>query len=126
MADRPNLDPDEVKALLRSGAHRLPGTDTSLQGAGVVDAAASGALGVPRRAEQRFPLARLGGWLRGRVGNQFAVENLKGSRWSGSRWSGSRWSGSRWSGSRWSGSRWSGSRWSGSRWSGSRWSSVDW
>ena len=122
----PNLDPDEVKALLRAGAHRLPGTDTSLQGAGVVDAAASAALGVPRRAEQRFPLARLGGWLRGRVGNQFAVENLKGSRWSGSRWSGSRWSGSRWSGSRWSGSRWSGSRWSGSRWSGSRWSSVDW
>ena len=126
VADRPNLDPDEVKALLRAGAHRLPGTDTSLQGAGVVDAAASGALGVPRHVAQRFPLARLGGWLRGAVGNQFAVENLKGSRWSGSRWSGSRWSGSRWSGSRWSGSRWSGSRWSGSRWSGSRWSSVDW
>ncbi len=65
VADRPNLDPDEVKALLRAGAHRLPGTDTSLQGAGVVDAAASGALAVPRRVAQRFPLARLGGWLRG-------------------------------------------------------------
>ena len=37
---------------------------------------------------------------------QFAVENLKGSRWSGSRWSGSRWSGSRWSGSRWSSVDW--------------------
>ena len=96
IADRPNLDPDEVKALLKAGARRLPGTDTSLQGAGVVDAAASEALAVPRRADQRFPLARLGGWLRGAVANQFAIENLKGSRWTGSRWTGSRWTAVEW------------------------------
>jgi serine protease AprX len=126
IGDRPGLDPDEVKALLRSGAHRLPGVDSALQGAGVVDVDASEALSVPRRADQHFPLARLGGWLRGAVANQFAIENLKGSRWTGSRWTGSRWTGSRWTGSGWSGSRWTGSRWTGSRWTGSRWTSIDW
>jgi subtilisin family serine protease len=125
---RPGLEPDQVKALLRAGARPLPGAGAEAQGAGAVDVAAAVAAAVPneRDVRQRHPRARLGGWLRHAVGIQYAVENLKGSRWSGSRWSGSRWSGSRWSGSRWSGSRWSGSRWSGSRWSGSRWSSAEW
>jgi serine protease AprX len=126
IGDRPGLDPDEVKALLRAGARRLPGVDSALQGAGVLDVDASEALRVPRNADQRFPLARLGGWLRGGVSNQFAIENLKGSRWTGSRWTGSRWTGSRWTGSRWTGSRWTGSRWTGSRWTGSRWTAVEW
>jgi serine protease AprX len=116
IGDRPRLDPDEVKALLRSGARRLPGVDSALQGAGVLDVDASEALSVPRRADQHFPLARLGGWLRGAVANQFAIENLKGSRWTGSRWTGSRWTGSRWTGSRWTGSRWTGSRWTSIEW----------
>jgi serine protease AprX len=122
---RPRLVPDQVKALLRSTARPLAATDESLQGAGVVDVAA--ALGAPATdARQRFPDARIGGWLRGAVGNQFAVENLKGSRWTGSRWTGSRWTGSRWTGSRWTGSRWTGSRWTGSRWTGSRWTGSRW
>jgi serine protease AprX len=113
---RPGLEPDEVKALLRSGAYRLPATDTSLQGAGMVDVAASQALAVPRRVEQRFSLARIGGWWRSAPRIQYAVENLKSSRWSSSRWSSSRWSSSRWSSSRWSSSRWSSSRWSSFGW----------
>jgi hypothetical protein len=87
----------------------------------VLDVDTSEALNVPRHADQKFPLARLGGWLRGGVSNQFAIENLKGSRWTGSRWTGSRWTGSRWTGS-----RWTGSRWTGSRWTGSRWTSIEW
>jgi len=125
IAQRPALSPDQVKALLRSGARPLAGADAWLQGAGAIDVAASSAAVAPR-VRQSFLPARIGGWLRQSPRIQYAVENLKGSRWSGSRWSGSRWSGSRWSGSRWSGSRWSGSRWSGSRWSGSRWSSTVW
>jgi serine protease AprX len=121
VGDRPALDPDEVKALLRSGAHSLPGVDTSLQGAGAVDVAASEAAAAPRRAEQRFLPARLGGWLRQAPHVEYAVENPASSRWSSSRWSSSRWSSSRWSSSRWSSSRWSSSRWSGSRWTGFSW-----
>ena len=106
VGDRPALDPDEVKALLRSGAHSLPGVDTSLQGAGAVDVAASEAAAVPRRAEQRFLPARLGGWLRQAPHIEYAVENPASSRWSSSRWSSSRWSSSRWSSSRWTGFAW--------------------
>jgi Subtilase family len=119
---RPRLEPDQVKALLRSTARPLAGADTALQGAGVVDAAAATRSSVPSNARQRFPEARLGGgWQRGALRNQFAVENPSSSRWSSSRWSSSRWSSSRWSSS-----RWSSSRWSSSRWSSSRWSSVEW
>jgi serine protease AprX len=115
--DRPGLDPDEIKALLRSGARRLPGTDSSLQGAGVVDVAAAEAAAVPRHAEQRFAPARIGSsWLRQAPRVAYAVENPQSSRWSSSRWSSSRWSSSRWSSSRWSSSRWSSSRWSGFGW----------
>ena len=124
IGERPELDPDEVKALLRAGARPLPGTDASLQGAGVVDVATSAATTLPRRGVvQRFLPARFGGWLRGAVSNHFAVENLTGSRWTGSRWTGSRWTGSRWTGSRWTGSRWTGSRWTGSRWTSVVWGS---
>ncbi|MGZ8695602.1 MAG: S8 family serine peptidase [Gaiellaceae bacterium] len=117
---RPALSPDQVKALLRSTARPLPNTDESLQGAGVVDVAAA-TRARPTTLRQRFPDARIGGWLRGAVNNQFAAENPAGSRWSGSRWTGSRWTGSRWTGS-----RWTGSRWTGSRWTGSRWTSIEW
>jgi serine protease AprX len=113
---RPGLEPDEVKALLRSGAHRLSNTDTSLQGAGLVDVAASQALAVPRRVEQRFALARLGGWWRSAPRVQYAVENTKSSRWSSSRWTSSRWTSSRWTSSRWTSSRWTSSRWTGFGW----------
>ena len=119
---RGGLEPDDVKALLRSSAHPLAGTDDETQGAGVIDVAAAAATRTPPPwLRQHFAPARAGGWMHRAPGIEFAGEGPQGSRWSGSRWSGSRWSGSRWSGSRWSGSRWSGSRWSGSRWSAAGW-----
>ena len=115
--DRPSLDPDEVKALLRAGAHRLPGTDSSLQGAGVVDVAASETIAVPRHADQKFAPARLGGsWGRRAPRVAYAVENPSSSRWSSSRWTSSRWTSSRWTSSRWTSSRWTSSRWTGFGW----------
>jgi serine protease AprX len=119
---RVGLDPDDVKAMLRSTAHPLAGTDAATQGAGVIDITAAATTRTPAPwLHQNFAPARMGGWNHRGLGIEFAGEGPQGSRWSGSRWSGSRWSGSRWSGSRWSGSRWSGSRWSGSRWSTAGW-----
>ena len=103
---RPGLDPDDVKALLRSGARPLANTDASLQGAGVVDVAASAAMPEPRNARQRFQNARLGGWLRHAPRNQYAVENLKSNRWSSNRWTSNRWSSNRWTSNRWTSNRW--------------------
>ena len=54
---RPRLDPDQVKALLRTTARPLPDTDTSLQGAGVIDVAAAARSAAPN-VTQRYPNAR--------------------------------------------------------------------
>ena len=125
IGERSRLVPDQVKALLRSTARPLAATDESLQGADVVNVAA--ALRAPAtNLRQRFPEARIGGWLRSAVSNQFAVENPRSSRWSGNRWTGNRWTGNRWTGNRWTGNRWTGNRWTGSVWTGNRWTSVEW
>ena len=126
VGERPRLEPDQVKALLRSTARPLPATDQSLQGAGVVNVLGAARSAVPANARQRFLEARIGGWMRGALSNQFAVENLTSNRWSSNRWSSNRWSSNRWSSNRWSSNRWSSNRWSSNRWSSNRWSSVEW
>lgn len=116
---RPELGPDQVKALLRATARPLAG-DERLEGRGLIDVAA--AVAAPAtRAEQRFPRAVPGRW-RGRFapGVELAVER-QATRWSATRWSATRWSATRWSATRWSATRWSATRWSATRWSGSSW-----
>ena len=95
---RSRLDPDAVKALLRSTARPLPNTDSSLQGAGVPDVAAAVGAPAPANARQNFLEARIGGWMRGALRNQFAVENPQSNRWSSNRWSSNRWSSVEWGG----------------------------
>ena len=120
---RPGLGPDAVKALLRSRARPLMGVDSALQGAGVIDVAASAATPEPRDSRQRFQSARLGGWLRHAPRNQYAVENLRATldeqpldqqsldeqsagratagraiRWTSNRWTSNRWTAVEWGG----------------------------
>jgi hypothetical protein len=118
---RPRLEADQVKALLRSTARPLANTDTSLQGAGVIDVAAAMRSGAPN-AHQRFPEARLGGsWRRGALRNQFAVENLSSNRWASNRWASNRWASNRWASN-----RWASNRWASNRWASNRWASIEW
>jgi serine protease AprX len=141
LQQRPNLRPDQVKALLRSGAARVAaeGDAVAAQGAGAVNAARSAGLATPSASEatQAFPRAvldrslvkldkALTRLLARMTGSTWSGSTWSGSTWSGSTWSGSTWSGSTWSGSTWSGSTWSGSTWSGSTWSGSTWSGSTW
>lgn len=121
---RPQLTPDEVKAVLRASATPLAGVDPTLQGAGLVNLPA--AVGAPAvNADQRWPRS-LGGYFAGRLGVQFAVENERGGRWRASRWTAWRWTASRWTASRWTASRWTASRWTASRWTASRWTTSLW
>jgi serine protease AprX len=101
---RPGLNPDQVKALLRSGAGDIAGS-VAATGAGRVDAAASAALGTPDpdAVAQRFPNAVLDvdaleqdGRDNDRVGAGAGAAEWNGRRWSGRRWSGRRWSGAEW------------------------------
>jgi serine protease AprX len=124
---RPDLDPDEVKALLRATAHPLPGADPRGQGAGVVDVAAAVAaqLGV---ADQRWPRAIPGGaWrVRGGLALELATERRGGEDWSSRSWRSDRWNSRSWRGDDWSSRSWRAGDWSSRSWRGDEWSSRSW
>ena len=128
---RPQLEPDEVKALLRSTARPLPGVDVLGQGAGAIDVAAAVSARVDN-AEQRWPRAGAGGpWrARGGLGLELATERAgdewSARRWSARRWSARRWSADDWTARRWSADGWTARRWSADGWTASRWSGSSW
>jgi serine protease AprX len=102
LSAKPDLVPDQVKALLTAGAVDLP-DPREADGAGRVDLARTLAAPVPDAASVRQ------GWEPA-VLDRFALiralrENDEyatgGAEWSGRRWSGRRWSGRRWSGASW-------------------------
>ena len=154
LQQRPDLTPDQVKALLTSTTDRIDGTDRRLQGAGVIDARSAVRAPTPHPVfvAQRHPVSTgLGSLEAARGGSHVAdpetgVElvgemdifgqpwdgrswsqaSWEGRSWSGGTWNGSSWSGSSWSGSSWSGRSWSGSSWSGRSWSGRSWSDALW
>jgi serine protease AprX len=102
LSANPDLEPDQVKALLTAGAVDLP-DPREADGAGRVDLARTLAAAVPDAASvrqdwepailDRFALAR-------------ALRDNHGYATGGAEWAGRRWSGRRWSGRRWSGASW--------------------
>ena len=123
---RPGLKPDQVKHLLRATARPLADTDTSLQGAGVINVAAAARSTAPN-VTQRFPNARPGsGWRRGEVRDQYAVETPSANRWGANRWGANRWGANRWGANRWGANRWGANRWGANRWGANRWGSDGW
>jgi serine protease AprX len=147
---RPELTPDQVKALLTGSAAAIPGATAAQQGAGLVDLAKAKDTATPANAKQTFALATGVGSLelsrgsvhvvvggrevRGEVdvrGKGFDARTWaqgvkNGANWSGMSWSGMSWSGMSWSGMSWSGMSWSGMSWSGMSWSGMSWSGMSW
>jgi serine protease AprX len=152
LQQRPELTPDQVKALLTSTADRLPFYLTISQGSGVINVAKAAAAPTPDAEAVRQTWARSTGTgsLEAARGTQHVILDgvelsgeitawgdpwdgqaivdaaLAGSSWSGSSWTGSSWTGSSWSGSSWTGSSWTGSSWTGSSWTGSSWSGSSW
>jgi serine protease AprX len=120
LQQRPELEPDQVKAMLAASASPVPGFGPVDQGAGLFDIAAAAAQPAPR-VTQKFQRAGAGGGWRGTrpIGVQLTADP------SMSRWTMSRWTMSRWTMSRWTMSRWTMSRWTMSRWTGGAWASVD-
>jgi serine protease AprX len=153
LSQRPDLTPDEVKALLQGTAFSLMATSNNAQGSGLVDLRAARVAPVPRKL-QRDVTARVTGLgsldaargsatvsadgveLRGErdifgapwVADRWAPLSTAGAAWSEGTWNGSRWTGADWAADEadWAGSRWTGSRWTGSRWTGSRWTGSRW
>jgi serine protease AprX len=154
LQQRPDLTPDQVKALLTSTADPIRDTDRRLQGAGLVDARAAVEAPTPSPSfvAQSFPVSTGQGSLEAARGGSHVADpetgveltgeqdifgqpwdgrswsqaSWEGRSWSGGTWNGSSWSGSSWSGRSWSGRSWSGSSWSGRSWSGRSWSDATW
>ena len=102
LSARPELTPDQVKALLTAGAVDLP-DPVEADGAGRVDLARTLAVAVPDAdaVRQNWTPAVLDRRALARAlydNDEFATG---GAEWSGRRWSGRRWSGRRWSGAAW-------------------------
>jgi serine protease AprX len=102
LSERPELTPDQVKALLIAGAVNLP-DPREADGAGRVDLARTLEAAVPDADSVRQ------GWEPAVLDRHALYRALRnddeytagGAEWSGRRWSGRRWSGRRWSGASW-------------------------
>jgi serine protease AprX len=102
LSARPELDPDQLKAVLISGAVDLRDLRWA-DGAGRIDLRRSLAVPTPPpyQARQRFTpavldLDKLRRELSGDDSNMGPGAQWEGRRWSGRRWSGRRWSGESW------------------------------
>ena len=151
LSARPDLTPDEVKAVLKSTAVDVTTRDTNFDGEGVVQLPAALAAAVPAGSTQTYASSTGTGSLEAARGSSHVIlggvaltgeqdifgqpwsadaawagGTFNGSTWSGNAWTGSTWSGNAWTGSTWSGNAWTGSTWSGSTWSGSTWSGSTW
>ena len=144
---RPDLRPDEVKALLRSTARPIANAGSRDQGAGRIDVARAAGAAVPVGATQLWARSQGTGSLelargsahvvsagveltgerdimgRAWTGSAWAVEASAGTTWSGGTWNGSTWSGSCFCEPTWAGAGWSTAAWSGTSWAGQAWSS---
>jgi serine protease AprX len=147
---RPNLTPDQVKALLRSTSTPIVGADFRSQGAGRLEVSLAGLGIVPRGATQQWAKGTGTGTVEGArgtshvadegvelvgefdifgrawVGATWAPTALAGTSWAAGTWNGSVWTGTCWCAASWSGTSWTGSRWIGESWNGSRWIDQSW
>ncbi|HLZ30102.1 MAG TPA: S8 family peptidase [Chloroflexota bacterium] len=141
LQQRPELSPDETKALLVGGARPLAGSSAAVQGAGLIN--------VERALNARTPqvvrphllpaeglilaLLPLFGDLQGdgpADGHQFGDGNqginADHVRWDHVRWDEVRWDDVRWDHVRWDEVRWDHVRWDHVRWDHVRWDHVRW
>ncbi|MFP5331135.1 MAG: S8 family serine peptidase, partial [Acidimicrobiia bacterium] len=129
---RPDITPDEVKALLRSTARPLKKVSAECQGAGLIDLDSAFSAATPSVAPAGPYSDGTGSLDEARGSHQLVHDGVTlegdvdifGDDWTGSTdtfFDGASWSGASWSGASWSGASWSGASWSGASWSGASW-----
>jgi serine protease AprX len=153
--ERPELDPNQVKALLTNNAQYVQGAHFTCQGAGSLDLTAMKKARIPEAtaANQTYQAANGTGSLEAARGSNHVYDEgvalageidimsnpwtgyctVEGNAmtcldtlWDGGSFNGASWSGASWSGASWSGASWSGASWSGASWSGASWSGKSW
>ena len=113
---RPELTPDQVKALFISTAQHIPSVSSICGNAGLIDMRTLLRAPTPQ-AIQTWPEAT----------NSSAYDELAvGGGWDGQTWGGQTWGGQTWGGQTWGGQTWGGQTWGGQTWGGQTWGSLDW
>jgi serine protease AprX len=130
IAQRPDLTPDQTKALLTSAARPLSGVAKAAQGAGLLNVARALAARTPR--VERSHLAPAEGLvrallplLRDRDDNDQQIDGDH-VRWDSFSWAQVRWDSFSWDHVRWDQVRWDQVRWDQVRWDQVRWDHVRW
>ena len=151
LQQRPDLTPDQVKALVRGTAYTADGlSEPNAAGDGGLDLAGALAATTPdvpsAVADEAPPAGDEVAWRaflqalmdddRAAAAKAWAAISPAGHRWAGHRWGGHRWGANSWSGHRWAGHRWAGADvtaeewemrfWAGHRWAGHRWGTDAW
>jgi serine protease AprX len=101
---RPDVTPDELKALLLDTATPLKG-DEQAQGAGLANAALAADTATTGGITQP--------WERAAGGEDLTLEP---GWWTSNRWTSNRWTSNRWTSNRWTSNRWTSNRWTSNRW----------
>jgi serine protease AprX len=145
---RPDLTPDQVKALLRRSAEDMPYADAAGRGRGQLDIFGAYVRAVGPATQGWEPSTGLGSLEAARGSQHVASDGveLTGERhvlgefraerwapasaafsaWTGGVWAGGDWSGACWCASTWSGKSWAGKSWAGTTWSGKSWAGASW
>lgn len=142
LQQRPELTPDQVKAVLEATARPLPKVGVHAQGAGVIDVGRALLSAVPANSTQVFPLSTGTGSLEAARGTAHLTADdgtvlkgeidLQGAPWNGAVWAPSSTAGTAWVGGTWNGNEWAGTEWEASNavdnvtWSGRSWRSSTW
>jgi serine protease AprX len=98
LSERPTLTPNEVKAVLKASARKLPGVPDYLGGAGAIDYETARWTPVPWGGAPGWTPSSMITW-----GSYDPVkyDDTQGGQLDGTRWTGTRWTGTRWTGTRW-------------------------
>ncbi|MFL6138512.1 MAG: S8 family serine peptidase [Frankiaceae bacterium] len=141
---RPELTPNDVKALLASTAQPTPLADAAGRGAGLVDVAAAALALRPYAVQPWAPSTGLGSLDAARGTHRVAdngadlsgERDIFGSPWqpgiwapastAGTAWTGGTWNGHAYAGTCWCGTSWATRTWTVVPWSGVSWAGVSW
>ncbi|MGZ4537287.1 MAG: S8 family serine peptidase, partial [Nocardioidaceae bacterium] len=148
LQSRPDLQPDQVKALLRSSAEAMPSADAAGRGAGELDVYRAYQRSTPQTS-QTWPRSTGLGSLELARGTQHVADDrveLTGEQhvlgpfdarrwapasaaftaWDGGTWAGSEWTDGCWCDTSWTGKSWAGKSWAGKSWAGNSWAGKSW
>ena len=154
LGERPELSPDQVKALLTGTANPVPGAGQRAQGSGLLDVGAA-AQTEPPKAVQSFPRSTGTGSLEAARGSahlsygdtvltgevdifgqpwtgnpadlaKWSSETLTSTNWGAVAWGSTNWGSTNWGSSNWAATNWAATNWAATNWASSNWAGSNW